>query len=66
MNLTDALRAYTVGAAFQAFEDHSWGRIERGMRADLVQLSHDPMLVAPNELREVQVVSTWLGGVRTA
>jgi predicted amidohydrolase YtcJ len=66
VNLTDALRAYTVGAAFQAFEDHSWGRIERGMRADLVQLSHDPMLVAPIELREVQVVSTWLGGVRTA
>ena len=60
-----ALSAYTLGAAFQAFEDHRWGTVVPGKRADLVWLAADPYDVDPAALRDVEVRGTWLGGEPT-
>ncbi len=61
-----ALSAYTLGTAFQAFEDHLWGTVVPGKRADLVWLSADPHDVAPADWpTELAVRGTWLGGERT-
>ena len=37
-----ALAAYSAGVAYQAFEEHHWGVLRPGMRADLVHLAADP------------------------
>jgi predicted amidohydrolase YtcJ len=60
-----ALSAYTLGTAFQAFEDHLWGTVVPGKRADLVWLSADPHDVAPADWPELAVRGTWLAGERT-
>jgi predicted amidohydrolase YtcJ len=57
-----ALSAYTAGTAYQAFEEHAWGTIGVGRRADLVALTGDPHDLAPDGWPGLAVVATWLGG----
>ena len=61
----DALAAYSAGVAYQAFEEHQWGVLRPGMRADLVHLAADPAAVPARELRDLPVLGTWLTGIRT-
>ena len=63
--LAAALSAYTLGVAFQAFEDHRWGTVVPGKRADLVWLAADPYDVHPAALGDIEVRGTWLGGAPT-
>jgi predicted amidohydrolase YtcJ len=60
-----ALAAYSAGVAYQAFEEHQWGLLRPGMRADLVHLAADPAAVPARELRDLPVLGTWLAGTRT-
>src|SRR5580704_6888481 len=61
----EALAAYSAGVAYQAFEEHQWGLLRPGMRADLVHLAADPAAVPARELRDLPVLGTWLAGTRT-
>jgi predicted amidohydrolase YtcJ len=58
----DALRAVTIEAARQNFEDKRKGSIEPGKLADFVVLDHNPLAVPPGEIRNVNVVETIAGG----
>ena len=58
----DALRAVTVNAAYQYFEEADKGALAPGMRADLVWLDRDPREVDPAALREIQVLRTVKNG----
>ena len=58
----DALRAVTVNAAWQYFEEERKGSLRAGKRADLVVLSADPLSVDPEAVRELQVLETVRGG----
>jgi predicted amidohydrolase YtcJ len=60
-----AFSAYTLGTAFQAFEDHLWGTVVPGKRADLVWLDGDPYDVPAADWPGLSVRGTWLGGVPT-
>ncbi len=60
-----ALRAYSAGVAFQAFEEGAWGRLTVGHRADLVALAADPFAVPPTEWGRIPVRGTWLAGTAT-
>ena len=57
-----ALRFYTINGAYAAFEENIKGSITEGKLADLVILDRDPCAVDPEELKEVQVDATILGG----
>ncbi|CAN5438896.1 amidohydrolase [soil metagenome] len=61
----EVLSAYTAGTAFQAFEEHSWGTLAVGRRADLVWVEADPHEVAPERWADLAVRGTWMGGRRT-
>jgi len=61
-----ALSAYTLGSAYQAFEDHLWGTVVPGKRADLVWLDADPYDLDPAAWPDARVQGTWLAGTRTA
>jgi predicted amidohydrolase YtcJ len=53
-----ALKAITINAAYQYFEDASKGSIEPGKRADLVVLSDNPLTVEPMAIKDIKVIET--------
>jgi predicted amidohydrolase YtcJ len=57
-----ALRAMTIDAAWQIFQEGNRGSLEPGKYADLVILSGDP-LTGIDQVRELRVVETIVGGV---
>ena len=57
-----ALRAMTIDAAWQVFQEDNRGSIEIGKFADLIVLSADP-LKNPETLRDIKVNKTLIGGV---
>ena len=57
----EALRAVTIDAAWQVFQDDNRGSLEPGKYADLVVLSGNPV-DDPMGLRELQVERTLVGG----
>jgi len=59
-----ALAGFTTGAAYAAFAEDRVGRLAPGLRADFILVDTDPLLSAPAELRNTQVLETWIGGVR--
>jgi len=57
-----ALAAYTAAAAFAGFAERRFGQLEEGQRADFLVLDRDPLSASAEELRNVQVLQTWIGG----
>jgi predicted amidohydrolase YtcJ len=57
-----ALEATTVTPAWLAGEERRRGKLLPGFLADLVVLDRDPASCPPEELEEVEVVATMLGG----
>lgn len=62
ITVEEALRAYTLGAAFASFEEDLKGSIEVGKLADFVILGKDILSVTPETLRDVEIVMTVVGG----
>ncbi len=60
--MADALRWYTVGSAYTAFEEDLKGTLEVGKLADLVAVSVDPLKASPTEVRDAKVLLTMVGG----
>jgi predicted amidohydrolase YtcJ len=62
VTIDEALRMYTVDAAYSSGEENLKGSIETGKLADLTVLSHDPRIVPPNEIENIKVEMTLVGG----
>jgi predicted amidohydrolase YtcJ len=62
VTVDEALRMYTVDAAYSSGEERIKGSIETGKLADLTVLSHDPWIVPPNEIENITVEMTIVGG----
>jgi len=58
----DALKAMTINAAYQHFEEDIKGTIEVGKLADLVVLSEDPLAMPAKSLLELRVIATYSHG----
>ena len=65
ISAAEALRMYTLGSAYAAFEEDQKGSISPGKHADLVVLDADPCAVEPDAIREIRVRLTLVDG-RTA
>ena len=58
----EAVRMYTLDAAYAQFADSVRGSIGVGKRADMVILSANPTSVPPEEIADIRVEQTIGGG----
>jgi hypothetical protein len=62
LTVEEALRAYTLGAAYAAFQEKEKGTISPGKLADVVVLSDDLFRIPPERIKDVRVEITIVGG----
>jgi len=62
ITVEEALPLYTVNGAYATFEEHRKGTLRPGMLADFVVLERDPRTVDPEELADLRVLRTVIGG----
>ena len=62
MSRLEALKSYTINAAYAAFEEESKGTLKVGKYADVVVLSKDILTVPENEIPTTEVRYTLVGG----
>ena len=62
MNRMEALRSYTIHAAYAAFEDDLKGTLTPGKLADIVVLSQDILSIAEDKIPHTNVQMTIVGG----
>jgi hypothetical protein len=62
ISVEEALRAYTSSCAYAEFSERDKGRLETGKLADVVVLSQDIFKIAPDDIKNAEVVYTITGG----
>ena len=62
LSLSEAIAAYTRGAAYAGFAEHRIGALEPGKWADFIILDRDPTKVDPAGLAKTEVLETWVAG----
>ncbi|MDO4272550.1 MAG: amidohydrolase [Eubacteriales bacterium] len=59
----EALKAVTINAAHQYFEENEKGSVREGKWADLVVLDKNPLKVPKEEIKNIRVMATYRHGV---
>lgn len=62
ITVEEALRAYTQGSAYAAFQEKEKGTIAPGKLGDIVVLSDDLFSIPPAQIKDAHVVMTFVGG----
>lgn len=64
MSLLQALRAFTLDAAYAEHAEKTLGTLEPGKWADFILIDHDLFKDPPSRIWNTQVLQTWAGGKR--
>ncbi len=62
LSIREALTLYTRNGAYAGFEEKSKGSLEPGKFADFIVVDRDVLTVPSEELKDVQVLMTFVGG----
>lgn len=62
VTMDEALRGFTTGPAYAAGMEERLGKLSSGYLADLVVLDHDVYAISPQQLLDVEVLATMVGG----
>ena len=58
IEVLDAIKAVTINAAYQYFEENKKGSIREGKKADLIIVDKNPLKIDKNEIRKIKVLET--------
>ena len=62
MSLEQALRAFTIDAAYAGWQESTLGSIEPGKWADFIVLDRDPFAIDAKDIWRVDVEQTFVAG----
>jgi predicted amidohydrolase YtcJ len=62
VSLADAIRGYTLGAAYAGHREKTEGSLEPGKVADLIVVSQDIFNIEPYDIAKTEVLLTMVGG----
>ncbi len=62
ISLADAIKGYTLGAAYAGRKEKTEGSLEPGKVADLIVLSQDLFKIEPDQIADTEVLLTMVGG----
>jgi hypothetical protein len=62
ITVPEAIRAYTIGAAYAGGQEAHQGSITPGKLADFVVLTEDPFTIPPERLPAMEIAATIVGG----
>ncbi|MBA7702016.1 N-substituted formamide deformylase [subsurface metagenome] len=62
ISASQALAMYTINGAYASFEEGVKGSITPGKLADMVVLSDDPVKSPPEQIKDIKVEMTIIGG----
>lgn len=62
ITIQQALRLYTWNGAYAGFEENQKGSLENGKLADFIVLDRDVLTIPSAEIKDVQVLRTYVGG----
>jgi predicted amidohydrolase YtcJ len=62
MTITEALRAFTLDAAYAEHAEKTLGTLETGKWADFILIDRDIIAGPPADIWKTRVLQTWVGG----
>jgi len=62
LSIEEAMRMYTIDAAYASIEEKVKGSIEEGKLADLTILSNNPMTASTNKIKDINIEMTIIDG----
>jgi predicted amidohydrolase YtcJ len=62
LSVDEAVRGFTLGAAYASYEEHRKGSLTAGKLADLIVLDRDIFTVEPMAIADTQVLATLIDG----
>ncbi|SMF64045.1 amidohydrolase [Allosphingosinicella indica] len=62
LTMEQAFAGFTTGAAFAGFAEERLGSLQPGRLADFLLIDRDIFTVPPRDVRDTQVLETWVGG----
>lgn len=62
LSVPEALKAMTIENAYGAFQDGQLGSLVAGKWADFIILDANPLTISSHDLKNIEVVETWVAG----
>jgi len=62
MTLTEALRCFTLDAAYAGHQEESIGSLEAGKQADFIVIDQDMFAMPAQDIHKIGVLQTWVAG----
>ena len=62
ISIEEAIAGYTIKGAYLGFEEDIKGSLEPGKLADMVVLSDDILTIDPEEIMDIEIEETYVGG----
>lgn len=59
-----AFKGFTLDAAYSGFQEDMIGSLEVGKKADFIVVDRDIFTIEPSQIRDTQVLQTWVNGER--